>query len=866
MSSVTLSAFTSDSNNLTNSPGIRRESSFEDGVDAQPLSCQFVREDFAEEKIYVTHVESPLNFWAQSAEHESAETMRTMSNNLQIYCRNKPLLQSTPHIGKVYGGVYPEDKKWYRCRVKKLIEDDKAEVHFVDFGNTDVISLRTIVFLSHEILSVVPFAQLYCLDGVATNKEFIDKGTDILRELIGHRVLTVKLKETKVALDVACPVELRDNSEGGTDNIADEMIRRGLAMATEKDGPPPLSPRALLSGAVFKELEELRKDNEVLRSMIKVYQDKEKAEDEVQKIHCIEAAKDKDRLEQTVNNKVLELVSQVRIVKKLRDASLTHGNTSDVIREAIEVTRNNRINVESLKSLQQVKEFESRLKEAQKCLCDCKEKDITSDLVLMRDQARQQLCDVIELFLDEVHSLPLKEREQSLKLSMSRLAEERDVFVSCSAGVIFEEAVQAFEKWQEKIRQDVMEVRYKVNMCSEEIVGALGYLQLALKMERESSDVVDQHVSFGDLDALIAALVSAAQEEIDKFKLSEDKEGKEIVGLTLTALAAEQKAEIAEIQELRGNLEEKYRNLKIDMAPWLWSKPDVKKISDVRKTIKSLRSRLRHRLADKKDLEEGDEVDSTEELQKVKSDLSVIYFQLHQNFEEERKCLAELAKAASDHFPELPKVHPELGIFDFLESNGLVKQGRELEHYPYHDSVAYISHNKYSIIYTEYGGTPCILKELSLDREFSDVATLQKRAVSFSMVNSPFLVPLEAFFVKGNRAFVQIPLMMKLEEWQASDEYSTREMIHILRDVLEGLRDLHTNRICHGCVDVQTVLVEKVDGLFRGRLDFYPISNPDCNKAHDMQSFEDLVIKLKITKNGHMLTLAELSEEPLNHE
>ena len=38
-------------------------------------------------------------------------------------------------------------------------------------------------------------------------------------------------------------------------------------------------------------------------------------------------------------------------------------------------------------------------------------------------------------------------------------------------------------------------------------------------MERESSDVVDQHVSFGDLDALIAALVSAAQEEIDKFKV-----------------------------------------------------------------------------------------------------------------------------------------------------------------------------------------------------------------------------------------------------------------------------------------------------------------------------------------------------------
>ena len=49
-------------------------------------------------------------------------------------------------------------------------------MHFVDFGNTEVISLRTIVFLSHEILSLVPFAQLYCLDGVAvTNSELNDQ-------------------------------------------------------------------------------------------------------------------------------------------------------------------------------------------------------------------------------------------------------------------------------------------------------------------------------------------------------------------------------------------------------------------------------------------------------------------------------------------------------------------------------------------------------------------------------------------------------------------------------------------------------------------------------------------------------------------
>ena len=43
-------------------------------------------------------------------------------------------------------------------------------MHFVDYGNTEVISLRSIVFLSHEILSLVPFAQLYCLDGVKLSR------------------------------------------------------------------------------------------------------------------------------------------------------------------------------------------------------------------------------------------------------------------------------------------------------------------------------------------------------------------------------------------------------------------------------------------------------------------------------------------------------------------------------------------------------------------------------------------------------------------------------------------------------------------------------------------------------------------------
>ncbi len=43
-------------------------------------------------------------------------------------------------------------------------------------------------------------------------------------------------------------------------------------------------------------------------------------------------------------------------------------------------------------------------------------------------------------------------------------------------------------------------------------------------------------------------------------------------------------------------------------------------------------------------------------------------------------------------------------------SNGLVKPGRELEHYSHHDSEPTVCHDKCSVIKTEFAGRPCILK------------------------------------------------------------------------------------------------------------------------------------------------------------
>lgn len=47
----------------------------------------------------------------------------------------------------------------------------------------------------------------------------------------------------------------------------------------------------------------------------------------------------------------------------------------------------------------------------------------------------------------------------------------------------------------------------------------------------------------------------------------------------------------------------------------------------------------------------------------------------------------------------------------------------------------------------------------------------------------------------------------------------------VLRDILEALNSLHSQNICHGCVHLQSVFLEKRSGEYRGVLDFYPYTN-----------------------------------------
>ena len=57
----------------------------------------------------------------------------------------------------------------------------QVRVHFIDYGNTEVITKRSMVFLSQDLLSSVPYAQLYRLDGLVAPK---DPNSDLLYKVL----------------------------------------------------------------------------------------------------------------------------------------------------------------------------------------------------------------------------------------------------------------------------------------------------------------------------------------------------------------------------------------------------------------------------------------------------------------------------------------------------------------------------------------------------------------------------------------------------------------------------------------------------------------------------------------------------------
>ncbi|KAJ8354465.1 hypothetical protein SKAU_G00220320 [Synaphobranchus kaupii] len=146
------------------------------------------------ELVGVTHVVDAITFWAQNVSEDQA--VEKMTNMMSEKCPVARRLMGNPSPQKIYGALFSEDGCWYRCKVLQQTED-KFQVSYIDYGNTEAISRSALVELSED-LQTVNLAKKYKFWGFHISSDqdsphFL-QGKTFLHNLISGKKLRIQKK------------------------------------------------------------------------------------------------------------------------------------------------------------------------------------------------------------------------------------------------------------------------------------------------------------------------------------------------------------------------------------------------------------------------------------------------------------------------------------------------------------------------------------------------------------------------------------------------------------------------------------------------------------------------------------------------
>lgn len=106
------------------------------------------------EMVYISHTDSVASFWCQMA--KSSDQLDDIMAKLEEHCVSGTEIGSFP-TDMACGAKFSEDGHWYRAKVSAAYPDS-VEVLFVDYGNTEKVTVSDICLLIDELVSVPPLA------------------------------------------------------------------------------------------------------------------------------------------------------------------------------------------------------------------------------------------------------------------------------------------------------------------------------------------------------------------------------------------------------------------------------------------------------------------------------------------------------------------------------------------------------------------------------------------------------------------------------------------------------------------------------------------------------------------------------------
>ena len=114
----------------------------------------------------LSHIESPSEFYVHLTDESTSNPVDDISEQLAA-CYSKSqypiVLPGNLHDlkNKFFAALYTSDENWYRVRVLDVFDDCKLLVQYVDYGNTETVSVDKLNYLRPE-LAEVPILAVKC--------------------------------------------------------------------------------------------------------------------------------------------------------------------------------------------------------------------------------------------------------------------------------------------------------------------------------------------------------------------------------------------------------------------------------------------------------------------------------------------------------------------------------------------------------------------------------------------------------------------------------------------------------------------------------------------------------------------------------
>ena len=190
----------------------------------------------ADEAVFVAHVNSPLEFYVQSADTGPLDDL--MEKLAAAFPAASPV--STVEVGLLAAAPYSEDGAPYRARVLS-VADGEARVLFVDYGNSESVAVSELKALDAELAELPPQARP-CQLAVEGCEE---GAAERLRELAEAEEEAVTVRELAAGVVTRIRLTLSGGDAAGLLTAAG-LCRSRTELQLPSPPPPPAEPLRVL--------------------------------------------------------------------------------------------------------------------------------------------------------------------------------------------------------------------------------------------------------------------------------------------------------------------------------------------------------------------------------------------------------------------------------------------------------------------------------------------------------------------------------------------------------------------------------------------------------------------------------------------